>query len=75
MVSPQFSVPLTTEPNDITTTLRVSAPESIEIVRIFQPAGVANGVKIVWGREVGNLNLNVTYGVHYGTDDENLSGC
>lgn len=59
---------------DIATTLAPAAPESIEILKIFQPPGVGNGVKLVWGREFEKLKLNVTYGVHYGTDEENISG-
>lgn len=51
-----------------------SAPESIEIVRIYQSPGVGNAVKIVWGRKIQHLNLNITYGLHYGTDEENISG-
>lgn len=59
---------------DESTTLAPLPPGSIEIVRIYQPPGVSNGVKLVWGVETKNLNLNITYGVHYGTGEENISG-
>lgn len=48
-------------------------PISIEILEIFVPPGVGNAVKLVWGRQFDNRNLNTTYNVYYGVDGEQLT--
>lgn len=60
--------------NEENTSIAPTTTRSVEILKIFQPPGVGNGVKLVWGRETAESNLNHTYGVHYGTDEENISG-
>ncbi|XP_050504566.1 uncharacterized protein LOC114337879 [Diabrotica virgifera virgifera] len=47
--------------------------ESVEILCIYIPPGIGNAVKLVWGLKLNDLNLNVTYGVHYGKDDEDFT--
>lgn len=48
-------------------------PISIDILEIFVPPGIGNAVKLVWGRQLDKLNLNITYNVYYGVDGEKLS--
>ncbi|CAH1116481.1 unnamed protein product [Phaedon cochleariae] len=46
---------------------------SIEILRVILPPGIGNAVKLVWGRKLDDMNLNITYGVHYAKDGEELT--
>ncbi|CAH0550273.1 unnamed protein product [Brassicogethes aeneus] len=61
----------TTPPRPETTTI-INAPNSIEILQIYVPAGQSNAVKLIWGHNT-DQQFNFTYGIHYGIEEEELS--
>nr|XP_023028195.1 uncharacterized protein LOC111516249 [Leptinotarsa decemlineata] len=70
------SVPTTLFPYEtshVDTSTDGTTPISIEILRIILPPGIGNAVRLVWGRKLDDMNLNITYGVHYGKDGEDLT--
>ncbi|XP_056638824.1 uncharacterized protein LOC130446532 isoform X2 [Diorhabda sublineata] len=69
MSSSQLSSSTETSAFNLTSSIPII---SVEILRVVLPPGIGNAVKLIWGRKLYDLNLNVTYGVHYGKNDDEL---
>lgn len=79
MISSFSTIPSTRYTSESFTTESISTSESmlpftIEILGIYVHPGIGNAVKLVWGRQLDNVNLNMTYAVHYAKDGEDLNG-
>ncbi|KAL1502155.1 hypothetical protein ABEB36_007342 [Hypothenemus hampei] len=59
--------------SDTTTeTIKTMGPFSVDIWAIYVPDGIGNAVKVVWGGDKEPNNVNLTYGLYFGKDQDEL---